>query len=338
MTELGNTLRAAREQKGLTLAEAAADTRIPERQLAAFEQGKPLDVPSVYARGMLRKYAEYLGLDANEIVDLYGGQMPAVEHSPAMPTILKEPLYRRGPDWAEILLGAGALLVLVVLALGIWRYSILPLQQAASQAKAPTEASASSATAVPPQAVAINETPEAEASPVATSAPPTRTPVLQPTPVSAVAATPTMLPTVGATPTPQPPTPAPTTPPNEVEVAVEITQPSWLQVTVDGKQLFAGLLQPGQNRSWRGNRSVNLRTGNAGGTIIFINGQQLGPLGNPGMVVEREWQLSQGDIVTLNNNSGAANNNNNGNTNNNQPRNSNAAQPTAPPQEPTKQP
>ncbi len=332
MIELGNALRAAREQKGLTLAEAAAETRIPERQLVAFEQGKALDVPSVYARGMLRKYAEFLGLDATEVVDYYTAHVPPVEHSPAMPTILTEPLYRRGPDWAEILLGAGALLVLVVLALGIWRYSILPLQQAASQAKAPTEVSASNATAVPPQAVALNETPEANAAANATEVLPTRTPVLQATPVSAVAATPTMLPTVGPTPTQQLPTPAPTTAPNEVEVAVEITQPSWLQVTVDGKQLFAGLLQPGQNRSWRGNRSVNLRTGNAGGTIIFINGQQLGPLGNPGMVVEREWQLSQGDIVTLNNN-----NNNNGNANNQQ-RNSNTAQPTAPPQEPTKQP
>ncbi|MFN8482631.1 MAG: DUF4115 domain-containing protein [Anaerolineae bacterium] len=327
MTDLGNTLRAAREQKGLTLAEAAADTRILERQLAAFEQGKALAVPSVYARGMLRKYAEYLGLDANEIVDLYSGQAPPVEHSPAMPYILKEPLYRRGPDWAEILLGAGALLVLVVLALGIWRYSILPLQQAASQARTTTETAATSATLVPPQAVALNETPGAAGGADATTVPPTRTPVLQPTPVGAVAATPTLLPTVGPTPTQQLPTPAPTTPPNEVEVAVEITQPSWLQVTVDGKQLFAGLLQPGQNRSWRGNRSINVRTGNAGGTIIFINGQQVGPLGNPGMVVEREWQLNQGDIVTLNSNGG-----------NNQPRTPTAPQPTAAAPEPTKQP
>ncbi|MFN8498471.1 MAG: DUF4115 domain-containing protein [Anaerolineae bacterium] len=331
MTDLGKTLRAARTQKGVTLAEAAADTRILERQLTAFEQGKTLDVPSVYARGMLRKYAEYLGLDANEIVDLYSGQAPPVEHSPAMPYMLKEPLYRRGPDWAEILLGAGAILVLVVLALGIWRYSILPLQQAATQAKAPTEAAASSATVVPPQAVALNETPEAAAA--AEAAAPTRTPVLQPTPAGAVVATPTMLPTVGATPTQQPPTPAPTTPPNEVEVAVEITQPSWLQVTVDGKQLFAGLLQPGQNRSWRGNRSINVRTGNAGGTIIFINGQQVGPLGNPGMVVEREWQLSQGDIVTLNN--GA---NGNSGANAAQPRSGGTPQATSPAPEPTKQP
>ncbi|MFN8471779.1 MAG: DUF4115 domain-containing protein [Anaerolineae bacterium] len=331
MTDLGNLLRAARQKKGVTLTEAAADTRILERQLASFEQGKTLEVPSVYARGMLRKYAEYLDLDANEIVDLYSSQAPPVEHSPAMPYILKEPLYRRGPDWAEILLGAGALLVLVVLALGIWRYSILPLQQAATQVKAPIEAALNGATAVPAQAVALNETPEPALAADATGVLPTRTPVLQPTPVSAVAATPTMLPTLGATPTQQAPTAAPTTPPNEVEVAVEITQPSWLQVTVDGKQLFAGLLQPGQNRSWRGNRSVNVRTGNAGGTIIFINGQQVGPLGNPGMVVEREWQLSQGDIVTLNN--GNANN-----SSSSQQRSSTTPQPTAPAPEPTKQP
>jgi len=308
MSVLGQQLREAREKRGLTLADVEADIKIRQSVLRALEEGNGAEFPpAVFARGLIRKYAAYLELDPGWALELFEqehGRVTPARFSP----VLEEPLYRRRRDWSEWLLGAGVAILCAIVAFLVWQNSIAPLRQIARPGVTATavvvETTPSAPAAGQPTAQATSAQVQvalALPSPTVavTAPPPTRTPVLQPTPENPSEPTATLLPTVGATPTLAPPTPAPTVPPNEVEVSVEITQPSWLQVTVDGKQVFAAILQPGQNRAWRGTQSVNLRTGNAGGTIIFVNGQAVGTLGNPGAVVEREWQLGQGDVVML---------------------------------------
>src|ERR1051326_195841 len=69
---LGETLRQARLDKGVSLADAARETRIRRSYLEALEaedlQALP---PVVYTRGFLKTYAEYLGLSGEAMVDLY---------------------------------------------------------------------------------------------------------------------------------------------------------------------------------------------------------------------------------------------------------------------------
>jgi cytoskeletal protein RodZ len=82
MTRLGDSLRQQREKRGITLDQAAADTRIREKFLKALEDGDLQSLPgAVYTKGFLRNYAEYLGLDDEELVVQFheerGG--PAVE-------------------------------------------------------------------------------------------------------------------------------------------------------------------------------------------------------------------------------------------------------------------
>jgi cytoskeletal protein RodZ len=61
-----------RESKGLTLEQAAEDTRIREKFLAALETGDHHALPgAVYTKGFLRNYAEYLDLDSADLVALY---------------------------------------------------------------------------------------------------------------------------------------------------------------------------------------------------------------------------------------------------------------------------
>ncbi len=92
MAELGDRLRAAREQKELSLEQVAAETRIPIAHLAALET-ESFDVFSsgLHARGFLRTYASYLGLDPEEISGLHdqtrgrhteGGMLVSVPGSP----------------------------------------------------------------------------------------------------------------------------------------------------------------------------------------------------------------------------------------------------------------
>lgn len=64
LTELGARLAQARQERGITLEQISAETRIPVRQLQAIEQGNLQHLPEpVYIQGFLRRYADAIGLD-----------------------------------------------------------------------------------------------------------------------------------------------------------------------------------------------------------------------------------------------------------------------------------
>ncbi|QYJ07885.1 helix-turn-helix domain-containing protein [Qipengyuania flava] len=67
---VGARLKAAREAKGLDLAQVAAETRIPQRHLLTIENGALTELPArTYAVGFSRTYARLVGLDEREIVE-----------------------------------------------------------------------------------------------------------------------------------------------------------------------------------------------------------------------------------------------------------------------------
>lgn len=69
---LGDILKNARENRGLTLDEVALETKIQKRYLEDLEKEDFEDMPGkVYERGFLRTYAEALGLDAKEVLELH---------------------------------------------------------------------------------------------------------------------------------------------------------------------------------------------------------------------------------------------------------------------------
>ncbi len=78
MADIGTTLRNARIQRGLTIEQAAQDTRISPRFLEALEAEQFDSLPApVYVRGFLRSYANYLRLDAAPLLaSLEGGGPP----------------------------------------------------------------------------------------------------------------------------------------------------------------------------------------------------------------------------------------------------------------------
>lgn len=67
---VGERLRRAREDAGKSLAEIAAETRIPQRHLTLIEAGNFDALPArTYAVGFSRSYASAVGLDPREIAD-----------------------------------------------------------------------------------------------------------------------------------------------------------------------------------------------------------------------------------------------------------------------------
>lgn len=115
--------------------------------------------------------------------------------------------------------------------------------------------------------------------------------------------TPPPSPSISATisPDPLPPSPSPQreNPIREspVEVSVTLTDESWLQVDLDGKEAFSGTLPKGAERKWSAKESVSMQIGNAGAVLLSINGSNAKPAGNPGEV--RELQIKPTDDESL---------------------------------------
>jgi cytoskeletal protein RodZ len=76
---IGSQLRAAREEKGLTLEDIAAQTRIPRRHLESLENSDWERLPApTYTTGFAKSYASAVGLDRTEIADRLRDEMGGV--------------------------------------------------------------------------------------------------------------------------------------------------------------------------------------------------------------------------------------------------------------------
>lgn len=67
---IGDSLRSCRENKRLTVEEVASAIRIGKKYIHALEDGNYLLIPSqVFAKGFLKAYSDYLGLDTRSLLD-----------------------------------------------------------------------------------------------------------------------------------------------------------------------------------------------------------------------------------------------------------------------------
>jgi cytoskeletal protein RodZ len=114
---VGQRLREAREAKGLSVEDIAAQTRIPTRHLTSLEESDWDKLPAAtYSIGFAKNYAGAIGLDRSEI----GDQLRAEMGGTRLPTAYPEVYETADPARTMpkgLVIGALALLVVVVLAL-----------------------------------------------------------------------------------------------------------------------------------------------------------------------------------------------------------------------------
>jgi hypothetical protein len=93
VVEIGSSLREARERQKLELSRIERDTRIRAKFLQALENEQFDRLPApAYAKGFLRTYADYLGLDAQRFVDEYNAHFaPTEEPQAAAPVRIRRP-------------------------------------------------------------------------------------------------------------------------------------------------------------------------------------------------------------------------------------------------------
>lgn len=117
MGELGNTLSRARRARGISLEDAERDTHVSRRYLQALETEDFAVFPApVYARGFLRTYSRYLGLNPEELVRIFPNGDLTVDIAP-LPSVAPAPVQLINVNWlvagvvALFLFGAGLLLL-----------------------------------------------------------------------------------------------------------------------------------------------------------------------------------------------------------------------------------
>ena len=116
VTELGPSLRKVRAARGLTLDEAARDTRIRREFLDAIEHEEyERLLGDVHVRGCLRSYASYLRLSPDRVVEAYAETQPEPLPTITPPPTQPEPIMgvpRRRDDHRLFIMVAATLLVL----------------------------------------------------------------------------------------------------------------------------------------------------------------------------------------------------------------------------------
>ncbi|MFN0071708.1 MAG: RodZ domain-containing protein [Chloroflexota bacterium] len=265
MGALGERFRQARLDRHLTLQDAQRETRIHRRFLEALENDDLSILPApVYARGFIRTYSEYLGIEAEPMVALYlvlrGQDEPLSIQSATTRINNPKPFSMR-------LLGIGTGVVLLLLLFGYLWSQYNSFVESVRQAEA---------TATPrgaPGAVASPfATPVVVGSGIGTNG------VASPAPLgSPVSNTSTLTPVAAPTPV------------RGIQVEVRITERSWLAVWVDGQAVLAEESRPGFTRTFAADQSVRMRVGNAVGVVVTVNGNTQGALGARGQAIDAFW-------------------------------------------------
>ncbi len=268
LQSIGAHLRQVRQEQGLAIDMLANQIFIRPALLKALESGHDAELPEpVFIQGFIRRYAEALGLDGQTIAQEFRvtpvNVLPTpelIERADTNGTAAPKPpsprpqISNRPPTAAPSPAGRSSLPLVLSLAalaaiLGLGAWGLFGRSNGPSQAN-----SDSSGTETTPE-----------------------------TSTNAVA-----------------PVPAETTPPPEepledeeessapleapVVVSANLSDRAWLSVVADGENVYEGVAESGFEETWTAETSLTLRTGNAGGVELSVNGDRAVVMGASGVV------------------------------------------------------
>ncbi|CAA9502517.1 MAG: hypothetical protein AVDCRST_MAG44-859 [uncultured Sphingomonas sp.] len=115
---VGQRLRAAREERGLSLEDVAAQTRIPQRHLESIEGAEWDKLPApTYTTGFAKSYASAVGLDRTEVGEQLRAELSGRRPTTAATTEVFEPADPARTMPKSLVFGAIAAVILLVLVL-----------------------------------------------------------------------------------------------------------------------------------------------------------------------------------------------------------------------------
>ena len=255
---IGERLRAGREHAGLSVAATAEKLHLDVKVIEALEADRFAEIgASVYVRGHLRRYADFVGEPGAEMVQAY----TARQAQPPPPDLTQVPQAERRADPRRLvtpLVGLGAALVL---ALAIWWVLATPRTGASSSAAAPA-------------AAAPAATPETKsAQPAGTTGPGPATPVHVADANPATRAAPgaaNAAPAADAGAQKREDAP----PARNTRLTLELNSESWVEVYDSrGERLFYDVASAGSVQAIEGRPPLRVVLGNASAVSVQVDGQ-----------------------------------------------------------------
>jgi cytoskeletal protein RodZ len=246
-------LRQARLDRGASLADVEAETRIRRKYLEALEAEDYSSLPAtVYTRGFIRSYSRYLGLDPELALDLYGPARGREERTSLRPATAQ--LSSARPVSTRLFALAAVVVLVGLLLIYLWTQYTSFVESISGQ-----EPAAGRLAGTATVRVAGSPSPAPALSPTATE-PPAAAPEVSPTPDRGIV------------------------------IEARVTERTWMEVWVDGTSQLQATMQAGAVRNFTAERSIRMRVGNAGGVQVTVNGQPAGPLGDKNQVKDFVWE------------------------------------------------
>ena len=253
---IGDLLRRERERQNLSIKDIEKATSIRALYIDAIEKGEYKTLPGeVYAKGFVRNYANYLKLNANEIVNAFNEEMHPQDElqdaagsssaeearqeqsaernreeyrGPKITSLESYPMEKSSHGVRNALMVAVAVFVVAFAALIAFGGDEEP-SAPAPRAKTQTQQGQKQTEAAPKPAA------------------------------------------------------------DSVEVKLSFTDRCWTEVVVDGKTEFEGTAEKGKVLTLKGKDKVRITAGNAGALNYSLNGKDMGAIGQKGEVVEKTF-------------------------------------------------
>ena len=279
--ELGRFLEQKRKERGLSLEDVEEATKIRKRYLTGLERADYAMMPdAVYVRGFLKTYANYLGLDGEDLSrQLKSISKPrrerGIDYNTRPETDFGEPLITpsglTGTRKRKVPTSAIATVLVALLALAAvigTLYFVGRGVQASKEGNAPSDES-------PPrqeqQEVADRER-ASEAGQAKQNAAP-----------GAEGNSGDRERSAGS---------EQSVPPDTLQVAIDVRdRPSWILIRTDGTTAYEQIAQPGFSQTFEAKRQLYIKSGDAGAVMVEINGQDVGKLGPAYEIVARNYTL-----------------------------------------------
>jgi cytoskeleton protein RodZ len=276
--DFGSMLRAAREQRGVSLSQISSTTKIPIAALEALERNDVSRLPGgLFSRAFVRSYALQVGLDPDATIEKFITQFPELAMTAALAAAEQQDQEKQHDSNQRT---AATFLRLIAISVPVVA-GLLYLGTVSRRSAEPSrtgEPAPAAGTAPQTSSGAPAEVPAASAG----SPPAVRDPVRPaPAPEPARPAVPPPKPASGAASSAA----AVSDPSERVTVAVVATGPCWVSAIVDGERVVAREVRTGGRLAFEFGRSVVLTAGNAAALAVTINGEEARPLGSAGQVV-----------------------------------------------------
>ncbi len=247
----GTWLRRQREVREIDLREIADSSKVSMSYLRALEEDRFDVLPApVFAKGFLRQYARYVGLDPEETVNFYlAAHHPEGEEQLSLqPRVAPEP-----PARNYVFIGIAVALALVLVVWALSQYAGWKRSASASRVRPPAPSAAAAGTGPVPAAAAVTPPPAAPA------------PVAEPPAVPEAAEE------------PLPP----------LRVTLDFMSDCWVEASIDGAERLSELKVQGESLLFDAEEVVEFKIGDVGAVQVEVNGQPYEIAGRRGTSVRQ---------------------------------------------------